>query len=83
MEKCVKYISADITFAVAVPREWEGQAWIEHIPCVFEVKMPKGALSKEQSEMKLILENARNGWRYRVVRSVDEAIAELREMGVA
>lgn len=52
------------------------------IPCLWEVKMPKGTLSPEQMTLASKLTTGPNAWRYRLIRSVDQAIAELKEMGI-
>lgn len=48
----------------------------------WEVKTSTGKLSKEQEQMHIRLSTPPNCWRVRVVRSVDEALAELKEMGI-
>lgn len=62
----------DLTFCVGLSRAW---------PCAWEVKL-HGLLSKEQEQMRLRLISPPNLWNYRVIRSVDEALEELRRMGV-
>lgn len=48
--------------------------------CAWEIKLPEGKLSPEQEALRPKLEA--NGWSYRIIRSVDEALAELKAMGV-
>lgn len=81
----------DITFAVYWPApqiicagesHQLPKAW-QFFPCAWEIKMPQGKLSFEQEALGLRLQVPPNGWRYRVIRSVDQAIAELKEMGVS
>lgn len=50
--------------------------------CAWECKWDKGALSKEQQQMLSRLSTQPNGWRVKIIRSVDAAIAELRLMGI-
>lgn len=81
----------DITFSV---RGWrtisEGEdgesSYITRTPfisgCAWEVKFDKGQLSKEQQQMHVRLSTSPNGWRIRVIRSVDEALSELKELGL-
>jgi len=77
----------DITFAVVNNQppayyhrdhEWE---LYQIIPCAWEVKFGSGALSPEQQDMLLKLATPPNAWRVKVIRSVDEALAELKELG--
>lgn len=53
------------------------------IPCVWEVKLPHGKLSTEQHQMAVRLLSHPNSWRWRVIRSVDDAISELKELETA
>ncbi len=50
--------------------------------CGWEVKFGKGQLSTEQQQMHVRLSTPPNAWRIKVIRSVDEAIAELKELGL-
>lgn len=68
----------DITFAVNSVIEHETYAFA----CVWEVKFGDGQLSDEQKKMAIRLQSPPNYWRYRVIRSVDEAMTELKEMGI-
>lgn len=77
----------DITFAVATfdpTYDANGQPYemCSQTPCAWEIKIPQGKLSQEQEVMKARMTMAPNAWRHRVIRSVDQAIAELKEMGV-
>jgi hypothetical protein len=59
----------DLTFATS-----------DHTPCCWEIKLPLGKLSPAQETMRDKL--AINGWSWRLIRSVDEALLELRNLGV-
>lgn len=50
--------------------------------CAWEIKHGTGALSKEQTQMAIRLQSPPNCWRYRVIRSANEALLELRQMGL-
>lgn len=50
--------------------------------CAWEVKMPRGIVGVEQNAMHVKLQTFPNDWTVKVIRSVDEAIAELKEMGI-
>jgi len=67
----------DITFSVL------GVAWdLTTIACAWEVKFGDGELSKEQKQMAVRLQSPPNNWCWREIRSVDQALKELREMGI-
>jgi hypothetical protein len=51
-------------------------------PCAWEVKFGDGKLSDDQVAMHLRLQTPPNCWRVRTIRSVDEALAELKELGL-
>ena len=71
----------DITFAVQ--RDWQGVPVYLHRPviaCAWEVKFGNGELSKEQKQMAIRLQSPPNCWRWRCIRSVDDALKELKEM---
>lgn len=54
------------------------------IPCAWELKMPKtGRTSDGQTDMAVRLSTPPNSWRHRIIKSVDEAIAELKEIEAA
>lgn len=69
----------DITFAIIGQTS---SAWNKIQPVAWEVKFGPGQLSKEQEQMAIRLQSPPNCWRYRVIRSLDEAIKELKEMGI-
>jgi hypothetical protein len=52
------------------------------VPCAWECKLPGNELSREQAEMRNKMITYPNGWRWRTIESVDEAIQELKELGV-
>lgn len=68
----------DITFSAAGMDEIGFCA----IPCAWEVKFGKGELSVEQQQMHIRLSTPPNAWKIKVIRSVDEALAELKELGL-
>lgn len=76
---CVYAMAPQMVFAglsEALPKAWQV------FPCLWEIKMPKGELTPEQQKIGIRLISMPNGWRHRVIRSVDQALAELREMGI-
>jgi hypothetical protein len=76
----------DLTFAVERRRELltvPGKIVIDGVSaCAWEIKMPQGRLTPEQEKMATALSRPPNLWRHRVIRSVDQALAELKEMGL-
>ena len=74
----------DITFAVQ--GKWqnldEGLDGTFEIPCAWEAKFGNGQLSKEQQQMHVRLSTPPNTWRISIIRSVDEALKELKELGI-
>lgn len=68
----------DITFATV--HRWSGMD--DFVPSAWEVKFGDGELSIEQNQMLVRLQSPPNGWRVRVIRSVDEALEQLRQIGV-
>lgn len=50
------------------------------IPSVWEIKLPGAKRSLEQEQMAARLSSPPNSWRYRIIRNVDEALAELKEI---
>lgn len=66
----------DIIFAVRVNIHDEGHA------CAWEIKLPDGKPSREQEQMAVRLLTPPNAWRYKIIRSVDEALETLRAIGV-
>jgi hypothetical protein len=72
----------DLTFCVLGTQTIDNEPLVEVYACAWEVKMPNGELSKEQSQMAIRLQSPPNNWRWRIIRSVDEALAELKAMGL-
>lgn len=52
------------------------------VACAWEVKLPGRQLDKAQQEMMVKLSQPPNGWTYSVIHSVDQAIQELKDMGI-
>lgn len=71
----------DILF-VAGMENGTGDEWVWLVACAWEVKMPQGKLTIEQEAMAKRLTTPPNCWRHRVIRSVDQALAELKKMGI-
>ena len=72
----------DVTFSVN--GKWEGEPTRWYKPtyaCAWEIKKD-GKLSDAQEKMLVRLASPPNGWTVRVIRSLDQAIAELRSMGI-
>lgn len=69
----------DILFCVHV--EIDSSSWAA-VGCAWEVKFGDGKLSVEQQRMHVRMSTPPNGWRIRVIRSVDEAIEELQLIGI-
>lgn len=81
----------DITFAIyalapqsvsvgvsdILPKAWQTFA------CVWEVKLPPNKLTPRQEAMSKTLARTPNGWRHRVICSIDEALAELALIGIS
>jgi hypothetical protein len=67
----------DITFSL-VTNEITGTC----IPCAWEVKFGDGDLSAAQVLMLDRLRTPPNGWRVKIIRSLQEAIHELADLGV-
>lgn len=77
----------DLTFAVqafAPVFDRQGQCYdmITQQAVCWEVKFAKGALSLDQQRMSVRLSTPPNGWIVKTITSVDEAIAELKELGL-
>lgn len=51
-------------------------------PVAWEIKLPKKKLRADQEKMRERMESWPNAWRYSVITSVDEAVAELKAMGL-
>lgn len=76
----------DVTFAVHAV--WEQKTSPGYsitdsglMPCAWELKH-NGKLSKEQEQMHVRLSTPPNAWRIKIIRSVQEAVEELRELGI-
>jgi hypothetical protein len=52
------------------------------VACAWEVKLPKGKLRPDQEKMRLRMVTPPNTWRYSVITSLDEAISELKAIGI-
>lgn len=52
------------------------------VACAWEVKLPGEQLREEQERMMVRLITPPNFWSYSLIHSVDEAIAELKDMGI-
>ena len=64
----------DITFSV--------EHGLRSIPCLWEIKLPGKKLSLDQQTLMIRLMEPPNAWAYRVITSVDEALMELRKLGI-
>jgi hypothetical protein len=51
-------------------------------PCAWEVKFGAGTLSPEQNDVLQRMQARPNCWRVRVIRTFNDAVDELREMGL-
>lgn len=51
-------------------------------PCAWEIKTGDDELSKEQIKFRDACQSGLNAWRWREINTYDQALAELREMGV-
>jgi hypothetical protein len=73
----------DFLFAVRGDR-WDGgdQMLLTTTPVAWEIKRADGKRSKEQIEMARRMTTAPNAWHYREIRSYDEAVADLRQLGI-
>lgn len=78
----------DLTFSVWVKEQvlvglgfpdWQTRR--HTVSCAWEVKFGNGKLSHEQEVMSVKLTAYPNGWRFRIIRSLDEAKNELRRLG--
>ena len=52
------------------------------ISCVWECKMAGKELEPHQAQLKEKMTSWPNGWRYRTIHSVDEALVELKRLGL-
>ena len=50
--------------------------------CAWEIKLPNKKLRADQEKMRERMTTSPNAWRYAVITSLDEAIAELKAMGL-
>lgn len=71
---------ADVTFSVMVDR-YGTEAPVVY-PCLFECKFGDGKLSIAQQQSHIRLSKPPNFWLIRVIRSLDDCIAALKEMGI-
>jgi hypothetical protein len=70
----------DITFAVMRP---PNIGWANTLSaCLWEVKLPGQPLSPEQEKMIGVLRTPPNAWRISIIHSVDEALEDLRILGL-
>lgn len=76
----------DILFAVATSKDTGVFVEHFHYACAWEVKHESANLKRadqdHQRQLQVRLSSPPNGWRVRVIQSLDEAIAELKEMGL-
>jgi hypothetical protein len=52
------------------------------IPCAWEIKVGNAKVTPEQSEMLWKLQKEPNAWRVKVIRSLQEAADELKQLGI-
>ena len=52
------------------------------VACAWEIKMPHKELEAHQVKLRAQMTSWPNAWHYRVIHSVDEALAELRKLGL-
>jgi hypothetical protein len=64
----------DITFSAG--------CGLRSIPCLWEIKLPGKKLSEEQMSLMVQLTKPPNAWVYKVITSVDEALIELKKLGL-
>lgn len=70
----------DITFCIE--ENGNGAMYPIRWACLWEIKYGNGKLSPEQEEMHERLGTFPNDWRVKIIRSVDEALRELKLMGI-
>lgn len=68
----------DILFAIDV---YDDPSY--DVPCAWEVKFGDGKLSVEQQQMHVRMSTPPNSWRIKIIRSVDEALIELKKLNIA
>jgi hypothetical protein len=72
----------DFIFSVLGTQTIDGEPLVEGYSVAWEAKLPTGELSIEQSQMAIRLQSPPNNWHWRIIRSVDEALSELKAMGL-
>lgn len=72
----------DIIFSVSTFNYAYGPPLPVTVSCGWEIKLPTCKSSKEQEQMAVRLSTPPNAWRYRIIRSIDEALTELKQMGI-
>lgn len=76
----------DFIFAVMLSMAVKNPPYIEHhtspIACAWELKLPGRMLDPDQVSMLERLTKPPNAWCCRVIHSVDEALAELKRLGL-
>lgn len=73
----------DITFAVRDRSNVDFEGYGERtVACTWELKIPGGRHSDEQTKMAVRLSTPPNAWRHRVIESFDQALEELKQMGI-
>jgi hypothetical protein len=55
---------------------------LRSIPCLWEIKLPGKKLSEDQTKLMIRLMEPPNAWVYKVITSVEEALMELRKLGI-
>ena len=71
----------DITFAASVDVK-SHRIFNFDVACAWEIKFGKGKLSPEQEKLAKTLTTPPNCWRFRVIRSLEQAREELEELGI-
>lgn len=75
----ITFLSPRFGKASGILPGWPDITFAHHgIPCLWEVKIGKNDLQEVQAALRPILE--RNGWRYAVIRSLDEGRAFLNQI---
>lgn len=72
----------DLIFSVKGRTDGGSQNVTQVFACAWECKTLTGEQSKEQKEMQRRMETPPNAFRYRIIRSADDARAELKAMGL-
>jgi hypothetical protein len=55
---------------------------LRSIPCGWEIKLPGNKLDPEQTKVMIRMMEPPNAWVYKVITSVDEALMELKKLGI-